>query len=305
MEKIKLYLILFVIIFCWPLISFAGQYDLVMETKSYDVKVLFKTNVIKGILYKPVPDQSKPLIVAVHGTTYGKWMWDVPGCSWVDYFTKELGYPVLAIDRLGGGDSSKPNGDLLTPCYELKALKDFLSQVKEENINRKIIWAGHSMGCLFGNLIAADSDLIDGLINLGWMHSKMGIAGPPVTEFLTNNYIEWTPEQRRDAFYYLAGADLGVIKYDNSNSYAMSRGSGLGSLGLDKFVIPNIEKPVFLSIGEYDGLWENPDLNLESQLYENAVVTTFLQEDAGHVNLLHLSYLSLLDSIGDWLEVSF
>jgi len=297
----------FLLFFSWggPLICIGSPYNVRLEKKSYPTTVIFKKNEIKGNYYCPEPDEGKPLIVAVHGTSYGKWMWDVPGYSWAKYFTGELGYPLLAIDRIGCGDSSHPNGDLLTPCYQLNTLKDCLRQVKKEHTNRKIIWAGHSMGGQYGNLIAAETDLIDGLIIMGLFHCKVSGLGPPVSAFLADDYVIWPPEGRGEALYHADGADPAVIAYDNNHAHAIPRGTAFEALGLDKFVLDKIELPVFWAAGEYDKMWESIDMVSEVSLYEHADVQSYLQENAGHMNILHLNNQLVLDEIRAWLGTNY
>lgn len=280
-------------------------YEVNVLEKSYNVRIFFKTNTIKGNYYQPEPDTGKPLLVLVHGATYGKWMWDVPEYSWIDFFVARLGYPVLAIDRLGYGDSSHPNGDILTPRCQVQSLKQFLWHVRQEDSQRQIIWIGHSMGALFGNMIAGESHLVDGLVTIGWIHGQETQTGPPLSVILQNDYVTWTDEERTTAFYYLEVADQEIIDYDNSKAYPMPRGSILSAFDPDRFVLPLIDIPVLLAAGEYDAIWVDIDLDSEADLFENASVTTFLQSEAGHTNLLHLSNQSFLYEISNWMEENF
>ena len=166
-------------------------------------------------------------------------MWDVPGYSWVDHFSAGLCYPVLAIDRLGYGESSHPNGDILTPRCQVHTLKQVLAQVRQTENNRSIIWAGHSMGALFGNMIAGESDLIDGLITIGWVHGEERLVGPSFTAFL-KDYISYTDQERITSFYYEAGADQQIIDYDNEHAEAAPRGSIWSGIDPDPVVLGGI-----------------------------------------------------------------
>ena len=289
-------------------IDTSKAYEVIVLEKSYDVRFIFQTNTIKGNYYQPDPDTGKPLLVLVHGATYGKWMWDVPGYSWIDFFVAQLGYPVLAIDRLGYGDSSHPNGYTLIPRRQVNSLKQVLCQVRQENGLRQIIWIGHSMGALLGNMIAGKSDLVDGLITIGWVHGQEVLTTQPLLSMLTNfknDYITWTNEERTAAFYFLEGADQEIVDYDNSHAFPMPRGSLLAIFDPDCFVLSNIDIPVFLASGEYDAIWVDIDLDSEANLFENASITTFLQSEAGHTNLLHISNQSFLYEISNWLEKNF
>ncbi len=271
--------------------------------KTYDVRILFSKNTIKGCYYRPEPDAGKPLLVLIHGATYGRWVWDVPGYSWIDFFVARHGYPVLAVDRLGYGTSSHPNGNILTPRCQVQSLKQVLVKVKRENAQRRIIWIGHSVGGLLGNMIAGESRLLDGLITIGWVHGeKETKIGPPFSEILKNNYVTWTDAEREAAFYYVHGADQQIVAHDNSRSYPMSRGSTFSFFSPDRFVLSRIDIPVLLAAGEQDALWIGIDLEAESNLFKKARVATYVQKNAGHTCMLHRSYESLLDAIHRWLE---
>ena len=274
--------------------------------KTYDIRILFSKNTIKGRYYRPEPDMGKPLLVLIHGATYGRWMWDVPGYSWIDFFVVQLGYPVLAIDRLGYGASSHPNGNILTPRCQVQSLKQVLVKVKQESGQRRIIVIGHSMGGLLGNMIAGETRLLDGLITIGWLHGeKETQIGPPFSSILKNSYVTWKDAEREAAFYNVHDADRKIVAHDNSRSYPMPRGSTFSFFSPDRFVLSQINIPVLLVAGEKDALWADIDLEAESSLFEKTRVATYVQKNAGHTCMLHRSYRSLLDTISNWLEENF
>ncbi|WP_287038592.1 alpha/beta fold hydrolase [Desulfobacter sp.] len=290
--------------------SFAGvshshAFEVQSSNQEYSVSTLLCSYTIRGVWHQPVPDAGKPLLILVHGATYGKWMWDVPGYSWINHFVADLGYPVLTIDRLGYGESSHPNGDLLTPRCQVYTLKQVLDQVSNSLGQRPIIWVGHSMGALFGNMIAGETDLLDGLISIGFLHVQQTSTGPSLLECLADDYVSWTNEERTTAFYYMQGADPEIIDYDNQCAEPMPRGAIWSSIKPDLLVLGRINLPVLLASGQYDALWEEIDLAAEAGLFTNALVTTFVQENAGHTNLLHQSNVTLLDEIESWLVTYF
>ncbi|MCG8640272.1 MAG: alpha/beta hydrolase [Desulfobacterales bacterium] len=290
-----------------PLTGIAHSNDFEMNAtdKDYTVNILFSQYTIRGVHYQPVPDTGKPLLVLVHGATYGKWMWDVLGYSWIDRFARQEGYPILVIDRLGYGDSSRLNGDILTPRCQVHTLKQMLCQIRQSQGQRPIIWAGHSMGALFGNMIAGESSLIDGLIAIGWVHGRETLVGPPPTAFLKGDYITYTDEERTASFYHVEGADPQIIAYDNQRAEAAPRGGVWSGIDPDRYVLGFIDVPVLLAAGQYDALWEDIDLTAEAALFTNAPVTIFLQPDAGHTNLLHYTHTLFLDVLENWLTTSF
>ncbi len=297
--------LLSVLIIAFTSIAHSASFEVQPINQEYPVKVLLRTHTIRGVHYQPMPDTGKPLLVLVHGATYGKWMWDVPGYSWVDHFVGDLGYPVLLIDRLGYGESSHPNGDLLTPHFQAKALKKMLCQIKASQGERPIVWVGHSMGAFFGNIVAGETTLLDGFINIGFLHEQQNMLEGSPMDLLAGDYIFLTDQQRTAAFYYMQEVDQDIIEYDNLHAEPMPRGSIWSGLKLDKLVLGSIKIPVLLVCGEYDRIWKKIDLEAEAALFKNAQTTTFLQKNAGHTNLLHHSCGTLFDKIDNWLATHF
>ncbi len=303
--RLKCISFLFVLVLILAGIANSYAFEIQAINQEYSVRTLFHRHTIRGVQYQPIPDAGKPLLILVHGATYGKWMWNVPGYSWINHFVADLGYSVLAIDRLGYGDSSHPNGDLLTPWYQACTLKKMLCQIKKNQGQRPIIWVGHSMGALFGNMIAGETNLLDGLISIGFLHGQQASTDSSPMQMLTGDYISLTDQERAESFYHMPGADPEIIDYDNLRAQPMPRGAVWVLLKPDSPVLGCINIPVLLASGQYDALWEEIDLAAEADLFSNAPVTTFLQENSGHTNLLHLSYMSLLDKIETWLAEYF
>lgn len=300
-KTMKFIYFLSIIVISLACINHCHAFEVQSSNQDYCVSTLFSSYIIRGVWHQPVPDTGKPLLVLIHGATYGKWMWDIPGYSWINHFVADLGYPVLTIDRLGYGESSHPNGDLLTPRCQVYTLKQVLRQVSDFLGQRPIIWVGHSMGALLGNMIAGETDLFDGLISIGFLHGQQVSAGPSLLVYMAGDYISWTDEERSTAFYYMQGADPEIIDYDNQRAEPMPRGAIWSGIKPDLLVLGRINLPVLLASGQYDALWEEIDLAAEADLFTNASVTTFVQENAGHTNLLHQSNLTLFDEIENWL----
>lgn len=79
--------------------------------------------------------------------------------SWVDYATSE-GYPVLAIDNLGAGQSSKANPitEVQQPLQQA-VLHEITTKLRNGELDfapaaEKIIFVGHSLASVTGNGIA-------------------------------------------------------------------------------------------------------------------------------------------------------
>jgi pimeloyl-ACP methyl ester carboxylesterase len=98
----------------------------------------------------------------VHGMTYNSTLWSGLGFSdhysWVNHATRR-GYPTLAIDRLGHGDSpARPDPvSIIQFALETEIIHQLLSKLRASELGRsfsKIVYVGHSYGSLLGNSIA-------------------------------------------------------------------------------------------------------------------------------------------------------
>ncbi|KAF2162626.1 hypothetical protein M409DRAFT_68938 [Zasmidium cellare ATCC 36951] len=112
---------------------------------------------------KAVASRRNTLQILSHGITYDRKYWsgtqfNTSIYSWVQYAANE-GYPTLALDRLCYGTSSHPNGVLV--CQEpmnAEIMHQILQKARRGQIAgrsfEKIVYVGHSLGSLIGNVLA-------------------------------------------------------------------------------------------------------------------------------------------------------
>ena len=281
-------------------VSYASQVS--VETRTYDISLMTVDMTVCADYYYSEKSSGKPLFVMAHGGTYGRWLWDVPGASWKEAVVGGLGYPMLALDLPGYGDSSHVQGDFLTPMNTALAMVKVLKAIKK-NQRSPIIWVGHCFGGNVGNYIGAMAPgLIDGLVNLGWLHSNMPITEMDVALMAQGPYIN-VPNELRSYNYYLPGAESPVIEFDMNHAYALPRGNMWAKLGADRYVLSGILAPVFLSEGDKAMPLMNYSLAEEAALYSGAQsVKTYLQTDTGHLVPLHKKYKELIDEIDTWVR---
>src|ERR1051325_9227218 len=95
------------------------------------------TYTIAGFLYYQGSFRNRPLQVLVHGGTYNHKYWDVRTINGHSYsyarFMAKEGYALLAIDQLGTGESSKPDGDFVTLNETALSLHQVLGQMRSGN----------------------------------------------------------------------------------------------------------------------------------------------------------------------------
>ena len=283
-------------------VSMSSAAQVSVEPRTYNISLMTVDMTVSANYYYSDESSGKPLLVMAHGGTYGKWLWDVPGASWKEAVVGELGYPMLSLDLPGYGDSSHVQGDFLTPINTALAMVKVLNAIKE-NQSSPIIWVGHCFGGNIGNYIGAMSPgLIDGLVNLGWLHSNMPITEMDAALMAQGPYIN-VPNELRVYNYYLPGAESSVIEFDMNHAYALPRGNMWAKLGADRHVLNQISDPVFLSEGDKAMPLMNYSLEEEAALYSSArSVTTYLQTDTGHLVPLHKKYKELINEIDAWIR---
>ncbi|KXJ90495.1 Alpha/Beta hydrolase protein [Microdochium bolleyi] len=143
-------------------------------------------------------EESKTLQLLVHGNTYDSKYWSGLGYQEYNYeaHANALGYPTLAIDRLGSGKSTHPNGvtHVQTP-YQVELLHKLIASLRGPGIVLpgapqsqvapfdRLIWVGHSFGSIVGNQLALKYPRdVDAYV-------LMGIAKPGKDDFAL--YGQW------------------------------------------------------------------------------------------------------------------
>ena len=89
---------------------------------------------IAGYLYHQGPPANSVIQVAVHGATHFHLYWDNPPINGISYsyarYMARRGYTVLAIDQLGTGASSQPDGDFVNLDQTANALHQVLASLR-------------------------------------------------------------------------------------------------------------------------------------------------------------------------------
>src|SRR5262249_54440690 len=103
----------------------------------FPVQVLGGRYHIAGYLFHHAQSHKQILQVTVHGATHYHLYWDLPRIDGISYsyarYMVHQGYDVLAIDQLGTGDSSQPDGDLVTLDVTANALHQVLASLRHRD----------------------------------------------------------------------------------------------------------------------------------------------------------------------------
>ena len=140
---------------------------------------------VAGFLYWRGQLQGKVLQIALHGGSYNHQYWDAAELNGHEYsyarYMACRGFAVLALDNLGAGASSRPDGDLVTLPVEARALHQIIQGLRAAPAGaafRKIVLVGHSMGSAQAVFEQGTFHDADGLVVTGWSNTPHPVRFP-------------------------------------------------------------------------------------------------------------------------------
>ncbi|XXX79883.1 alpha/beta fold hydrolase [Sorangium sp. So ce134] len=255
---------------------------------------------VVGYLYYRGHYKYRPLQVLVHGLTYTHAYWDIPSIggrdySYARYMAKE-GYAVLALDMLGAGESSRPDGDFLDLAQTAESVHQVITEMRNgggvfKTPFKRIALVGHSNGAIISTFVQSIYNDADVLVNTGFTFTPHPIPVPDeaISAMLQTPYIEIPPEIRADIFYDAANADPALIQFDNASiADTYTRGQFLSLLAVSGNPslagIQGVKSPVLIQFGETDELQPASYIDADAALYTSAArVTTAIVPDTGHI----------------------
>jgi pimeloyl-ACP methyl ester carboxylesterase len=278
---------------------------------------------VAGYLYYRSSFHNRTLQVVMHGGTYNHKYWDAPSINGHPYsyarFMAEQQYAVLALDQLGAGDSSKPDGDFVTLAETTSALHQVLVQLRS-NSNplgyafAKIILVGHSFGSINAIYVQTNHHDADALVVTGYGHvpHKLPFEEALIAELVQDPYFTLPPEVREAAFYYkpvdgTAAADQAVIDYDNSNLTDLVTRGQIFTTFASVFQDPvgAVSGPVLVQLGEHDALWPALYAPDEAAYWTSAAsITVQSLPNVGHSFNLHLDNRDGWRQIDQWVAAT-
>lgn len=276
---------------------------------------------LAGFLFHEGPLHQKTVQVVVHGGNYNHKYWDIDDLDGQRYsyarYMASQGYAVLAIDQLGVGASSHPDGDTVTLDETARALHQVVASLRQNHnpAGRKfkhVALVGHSNGSLTSIYESGTYHDADALVTTGWLHSPHPLPFDPsfVLSQLTAPYVPagTFPEPFLAAtFYHLPTTDPAMIHYDYTHLQAeIARRQFLDLLGtalnpsLSRST--SVTQPVLTQLGEFDALGPSGFGGPEASFYPNASSFTVQQlSEIGHDVNAHTNHLQSWVGIDQWL----
>jgi pimeloyl-ACP methyl ester carboxylesterase len=277
------------------------------------------TYTIAGFLYYNGSYRNRPLQVLVHGGTYNHTYWDTPTINGHSYsyarFMAEHGYALLAIDQLGTGESSKPDGDFVTLNETASSLHQVLVRMRSANnplgnAFQQIVLVGHSFGSINAILVQGTYHDADALVvtGLGHVPHELPISPDLIPVLAQFPYFPLPAEVRSALFYFAGNADPDVIAYDNQNlADLLTRGqlfttfAAIFNPAADH--VGEVTGPVLVQLGEHDALWPSAFAAGEAAYYSSASrVTVESLAGVGHAFNNHLNNKTGWRSIDQWIS---
>ncbi|WP_395842690.1 alpha/beta hydrolase [Cystobacter fuscus] len=235
--------------------------------------------------------------VLVHGITYTHLYWDFPdptgGTARYSYVNAalEAGFATLAMDRIGGGASSRPLGALVTIESNAYVVHQVIQALRAGAVRgptgaigfEKVVLVGHSYGSFTAWYEATDYQDVDGVILSGVSHTfqptaPLNVLLPLRPAFLDPaffgqgydpTYLTTVPSSRQITFYAPGKADPAVIALDERTKSTLT----LTEFSLFPLVLArplDIQVPVLLANGSRDTLFCGPTLTPGGNLCADA-----------------------------------
>jgi pimeloyl-ACP methyl ester carboxylesterase len=275
---------------------------------------------IAGWLFPPRvwPEDGARLVVCLPGGTYTKWYFDVQVPGRVDYsmarYLVDRGWMVLALDHLGVGDSTHPNGIHLTSeviaTANHRAVTEAVDRLRAGRLHEslppaavhRLAGMGHSMGGMLTIKQQARWRTFDRIAVLGWGNvpiQTIPVSMPPAD---ARDYCVIDRALVQNLFH-CEDVPNDVIASDNGEAVPVPRPllADTFTAGCTREDATQIEVPVFIAFGDHG---EPSSSHLEPSTYEKSHDVTFVVlEHSGHCHNFASSRHSLWSRIATWLDM--
>ena len=277
------------------------------EQLTFDVSDSFPGSAsIAGTYFAPNGSASdRPLLVCIPGGTYNCSYWDLDVPGHTDYsFARcaaDEGFPVLTLDTLGTGESSRPD-DEVDLAAMAEALESVLIQLPSViHVDRPAVAVSHSMGGYVSLTQQDRHESYAGLVVLGTTNFAVALLELPdeliaaaSTAEARDTIVEQTASAMDTAYidgdhaaqrswFHLDDVPLEVVQADNdSMTTVVPRRSAAQSStpGITIDAARRVRVPILVGYGEVD---ISPDPRADASIYVSSPdVTLYLLAGSAH-----------------------
>lgn len=299
------------------------------------------TATVSGQLCKPVGANPASIQLLVHGGTYNRAYWDLPGVPESYSYQRNMaaeGRATFAVDRLGTGASTHPLSLPLLISAEARSLHEVVQHLRAGRVGgtayEKVVIVGHSVGSGIVAMEAATYHDVDGVVLSGMTHmpavpvlalgAGLGLQPVFLDDLLARLgsdplYFTTRPGARAGLFYAMDDAEQLVVNADEATKDQVSV-PGMGTVAVFGIVLPTtygIDVPVFQAVGTNDVLFcgllalrdcsNAASLRAQEAAYyrPEAQLETYVLPGAGHSLALHRNAEDYRDATRAWLSSKF
>ena len=226
---------------------------------------------IHADLHEPENNDSGAIQVLLHGGLFNRLHWDFPynpeRYSYVRYMA-EAGWPCLAMDRIGNGESSRPPSSEVSLPNSAYTVHQIVQALRTGEIGgtayERVVLVGHSTGSAVASIEANRYGDVDGLLLTGWAHGIPDMGDfkgwtwhCPTSEEpkfrhlnLDEGYITIRPGAIGPAFYNVEATEPKVLEVEEEikDTYCILEGATI-PFSLDTH---NFRGAVFIANGMLD-----------------------------------------------------
>jgi pimeloyl-ACP methyl ester carboxylesterase len=277
----------------------------------------------------------KTVQVLTAGISYNSAYWDwplEPGRYSYAQAATVAGYATFAYDRLGSGDSDRPDAFSLDLPAEVNVLHQLVQGLRGGAIGghafNKVITVGHSYGSAISGIEANTYNDVDGVILSGITHS-FTLINPVLTtasfwpaqldpkfaaEGLPLGYLTTLPGTRANLFYHAPNADPAVVAKEEALKDTLTIGQYSSvSNYMQAASTTAVNAPVLVAMGQKDILFCDGVLLLctndaavvarEARHFnEHACLEGYVLNNSGHDLNLHRNAPDWFTAANSWAD---
>jgi pimeloyl-ACP methyl ester carboxylesterase len=260
--------------------------------------------------YHYAGNRRNPVLIMLHGASDTHTVFDFSPAFRAAPALAGRGFPVLTVDRVGYGASSRPNGDTLDFTRHAGYVHEVVQAVRGGALGfspRKVVLLGPSVGADVTMVEAGTFHDVDGVVVcFNTSELQPALFEVDVNAWLAQgDYFDFGVDFRTRFFYALPFAFPWTIALDNATRALVPRAEILSALmnGSAPFRA-QIDVPVLLMQADHDELFVPRD---DTALFTSSPDVSFsLLHLAGHKGFSHFtSHLAAVTTVADWLSSRF